>query len=112
MSTYTGTFDNKNWYRVFKDGKLFNHNRSYKYITHSPDGFSWGYMGSGPSQLAFGLLLDATDDPKYCMKAYQDFKFEVVSRWPVEGRWSITTEQIMEWITEYAAEYGFPKAKK
>lgn len=25
-------------------------------INHSPDGFEWGYLGSGPSQLALALL--------------------------------------------------------
>jgi hypothetical protein len=36
---------------VFLDGKLLNPELSQKYYNHSPDGFNWGYGGSGPSQL-------------------------------------------------------------
>lgn len=31
---------------------------SLKIRNHSPDGFEWGYGGSGPSQLALAILLD------------------------------------------------------
>lgn len=31
---------------------------SLKHVRHSPDGFAWGYDGSGPSQLAFAILLE------------------------------------------------------
>lgn len=35
-------------------GVLHNHGRR-----HSPDGFAWGYSGSGPAALARSLLIDA-----------------------------------------------------
>ena len=35
---------------------------SQKLINHSPNGFNWEYGGSGPSQLALGLLLHVTSD--------------------------------------------------
>src|SRR5947209_8602479 len=31
-------------------------------FNHSPTGFSWGYGGSGPAQLALALLADALGD--------------------------------------------------
>src|SRR4051812_39332411 len=31
---------------------------SFKIRNHSPDGFEWGYAGSGPAQLALAILLD------------------------------------------------------
>jgi len=31
-------------------------------VLDSPAGFDWGYVGSGPAQLACALLLDYTDD--------------------------------------------------
>lgn len=34
----------------------------YHHIRHSPDGFQWGYAGSGPAETARCLLLDAVDD--------------------------------------------------
>lgn len=33
---------------------------------HSPDGFAWGYGGSGPSELARCLLIDALGDEALC----------------------------------------------
>src|SRR5262245_55620958 len=36
--------------------------RSQAVFNHSPDGFAWGYGGSGPAQLALAILLDALDD--------------------------------------------------
>lgn len=33
------------------------------HVRHSPDGFEWGYLGSGPAELARCILLDALDDP-------------------------------------------------
>jgi hypothetical protein len=39
------------WQRVW-------HSQSMRHgVTHSPTGFSWGYGGSGPSQLAFAILM-------------------------------------------------------
>lgn len=32
---------------------------SQQFRNHSPDGFEWGYGGSGPAQLALGILLHA-----------------------------------------------------
>lgn len=39
------------------------------HIRHSPDGFQWGYTGSGPRETARCLLLAALDDPRcgYCV---------------------------------------------
>jgi hypothetical protein len=33
---------------------------------HSPDGFAWGYEGSGPADLARSLLIDALRSAKWC----------------------------------------------
>ena len=63
------------------------------HVRHSPDGFAWGYHGSGPSELARCLLLDAVGDEA----GYQDFKREVVARWPMHGNWTITAEEIQAW---------------
>jgi hypothetical protein len=111
MSTYSGTFDNTNWYQTFKDGKPFTHEHSYQHVKHSPDGFAWGYgyMGSGPSQLAFALLLDVTNDAKYTKKAYQDFKWETVGNWDKDNGWQMTSEEIENWVKSNAHRHGLPK---
>lgn len=51
---------------------------SQKLCNHSPDGFEFGYAGSGPAQLALGILLDwcrannLTDQT--ALDHYQEFK--------------------------------------
>ncbi len=57
---------------------------SWTYRIHSPNGFSWGYSGSGPSQLALAILLrlpvrvctqaGMTDDKDFSLLNYQSFK--------------------------------------
>ena len=69
---------------------------SQKLRNHSPDGFQWGYGGSGPAQLALALLLDVTGDPGMAQAHYQDFKFYMVASWGEE--WSITSMDILEWL--------------
>jgi len=54
---------------------------------HSPDGFEWGYSGSGPAQLALAILLDAglrigdhfTRAREQALRFYQEFKREYVA---------------------------------
>ena len=47
---------------------------------HSPDGFEWGYQGSGPSQLALALLADFLGNDLKALELYQDFKWSVIAR--------------------------------
>jgi len=63
---------------------------------HSPTGFEWGYLGSGPSQLSLAILLHATGDPFDALHYYQRFKRDFVSMWG--ERWSITEEEIKLWL--------------
>ncbi len=62
-------------------------------VHHSPDGFSWGYGGSGPADLARSLLADhLAYIPSPAI--YQAFKWEYVARWESGRPWQITAEQI------------------
>ena len=70
---------------------------SQKLRNHSPDGFQWGYGGSGPAQLALALLLDVTGNPDLAQAHYQDFKFYKVASWGEE--WQITNREILDWIS-------------
>lgn len=72
--------------------------RSLKVWNHSPTGFSWGYAGSGPAQLALALLLDVTNDERLSVRLHQRFKQEVVVRWPMSGEWKITSDEILGWV--------------
>jgi hypothetical protein len=62
---------------------------------HSPDGFEWGYGGSGPAQLALSLLLDATGDKDIALAYYQQFKVRFVVGWGES--WGINAEQVRNW---------------
>ena len=46
---------------------------------HSPDGFNWGYGGSGPAQLALAILADCLGDDADAVRLHQVFKADVVS---------------------------------
>lgn len=67
-------------------------------VNHSPNGFNWGYGGSGPAQLALGLLLDTTADDNLSLRYYQDFKWEIVSK--LQDTWELTEVSIFEWLEQ------------
>ncbi|MDB5310700.1 MAG: hypothetical protein JWO38_4902 [Gemmataceae bacterium] len=71
---------------------------SQRVRNHSPGGFNWGYGGSGPAQLALGLLLDASDNPPLSESIYQVFKWAFVNHW--QDEWSITDRAILQWLAE------------
>lgn len=98
MPVYKGIRENDTWRHtvVTKDGKPFNPAPSFVVYVHSPDGFEWGYEGSGPAQLALALLLDATHKPLLSWENHQDFKREVVAKWGHE--WEITGQEITDWL--------------
>jgi len=51
----------------------------YDLRNHSPDGFNYGYSGSGPAQLALAMVSDAVGDDEITQLAYQKFKSRVIS---------------------------------
>ena len=63
---------------VYLDGKILNPIRSQKYHNHSPDGYNWGYGGSGPAQLALAIMLQLTGKAD----GYQDFKWKTIATIP------------------------------
>lgn len=73
---------------------------SQKIINHSPDGFAWGYGGSGPSQLALAILLELTDE-KTARSAYQQFKFDTIAALPQDEDFSIEVDDVLEWLVEW-----------
>lgn len=38
----------------------------HRVVRHSPDGFSWGYCGSGCAELALNLIIDALGQEAWC----------------------------------------------
>lgn len=86
---------------VWKDNATLSPVASQKVWNHSPDGFEWGYGGSGPAQLALALLLDVTGVSTLAVQLYQDFKREFVATWGEE--WEISDDQIKAWIAQKQA---------
>jgi hypothetical protein len=101
MKTYHGRIKTKDLLGpllVYVSGSNSNYDLSPKpsqaLINHSPDGFAWGYGGSGPAQLALAILLDYTGDRERSLALYQDFKWQYVAHWPQQGDWTLTAEEI------------------
>lgn len=71
---------------VYLDGKFLDPKPSQKVYNHSPDGFNWGYAGSGPAQLALAIVLKITGK----QDGYQDFKFKTIAALPQNQDFEIT----------------------
>ena len=69
--------------------------RRYDLLSASPNGFEFGYGGSGPAQLAITMLAHAYDD-EYACAHYQQFKRETVADLPQMG-WMLTERDLDEW---------------
>lgn len=74
-------------------------------VCHSPDGFQWGYGGSGPADLALNMLFDyllrTHCKGARCMAVdlHQSFKWDFIAR---QGReLSITGAEIEKWLAAH-----------
>lgn len=79
---------------VYVDGVPLSPARSLAVFNHSPDGFAWGYGGSGPSQLALALLLDAGIETDTAVRLHQDFKADFVATWSHDGSGDVQVHEI------------------
>lgn len=73
---------------VYLDGKFLDPKPSQAVRNHSPDGFNWGYGGSGPAQLALAIMLKLTGKPD----GYQDLKFKTIAALPMGEDFNIEFE--------------------
>lgn len=68
---------------------------------HSPDGFEWGYAGSGPAELALAILAYVTGEGEKMAERpdlYQRFKFDVIAVWPKDVDLFIPFTLIFAWL--------------
>ena len=80
MNTIKGRYDPDDWFcEVTFDGRVLDPKPSQRLRNHSPDGFAWGYAGSGPAQLALAILLAAGVPDAVALRHYQAFKFEFLA---------------------------------
>lgn len=70
---------------------------------HSPDGFEWGYGGSGPAQLALAVLCDALQDETEAQCLYQDFKRDVIAGLD-RDTWVLSVEDVLQWVLDHRPE--------
>jgi hypothetical protein len=68
--------------QVWANGKPISPEKSLKVFNHSPTGFSWGYGGSGPAQLALAILLRYLP-AKEAVSLHQAFKWAIIAQ-PLE----------------------------
>jgi hypothetical protein len=66
---------------------------------HSPDGFNWGYHGSGPAELALMLLLQIGLRDETAWDLHQRFKDEVIAKLPQLGPWVLPEYVVRDWVT-------------
>jgi len=83
---------------VLKNGQPLSPKPSQKIRNYSPNGFNWGYGGSGPAQLALALLLDVTGDRTLAFNYHQQFKWEKIATLELNRPWKMTKLQIESWL--------------
>lgn len=114
MATYRGIIGVNGEREVTVDGKKLKLMDLGAGLLHSPSGFAWGYYGSGPAELARHILMHFFDErpTRYEVKTglyraarlYQSFKEEVVGGWPQESDWTITSDEIRQWIQQHKGD--------
>lgn len=67
-------------------------------VRHSPTGFSWGYLGSGPADTALSILTDCLGE-ETANSLYMRFKSEHVATWPYKPGicFEVAEEHIKFW---------------
>lgn len=75
VNVIEGDYTPEDWFgEVRIDGRPLSPAASLRVANHSPDGFAWGYPGSGPAQLALGILLGVGVPERVAVRHYQAFK--------------------------------------
>ncbi len=71
-------------------------------MNHSPDGFGWGYSGSGPAQSALGILAHYFGHSLewLALAMYQDFKFAIITGFK-EDSWILDESRVEGWVEHW-----------
>ena len=85
--------------------KILRPERSQAVKNHSPDGFNWGYAGSGPAQLALAILLEVTNDETQALTHYHDYERQVIASITSQTtNWEIEEQKIIAWLEAQETE--------
>ena len=79
-------------------------NIPHRIVKHSPDGFEWGYGGSGPAELALNILA-AYIGKEAAEKdgLYQEFKWDFIAPMPYSGG-TIKRKDVAIWLAARGKE--------
>jgi hypothetical protein len=78
-----------------RDGKARLLEPRYDLENFSPDGLSWGYCGSGPSQLAIAMLMKVLGDWNRVAPIWGLFRDHFVAKLPREANWTADGADIL-----------------
>ena len=65
-------------------------------MAHSAEGFSWGFQGDGPMELAMCILWDFLGHEPH-PALYRKFLEDYVLRWE-HNDWSLSSDAIEDWL--------------
>lgn len=101
INVIKGSYDKEadEYGEVTFDGKVLDPKASQKVYNHSPDGFAWGYSGSGPAQLSLAIMLAAGLSQPRAIRLYQRFKAQFISRLQQQEDFTLELD-IHRWIAE------------
>lgn len=68
-----------------------------RFVYHSPDGFEWGYGGSGPADLALNILGLFVPAPE-AWRLHEHYKWDVIARLGREGPHTVEAADVRAWI--------------
>lgn len=86
------------------DGRIRSLDPRLDLRNHSPDGFAWGYGGSGPAQLALAILCDALGDDERAEQLYQPFKDATVARFESNGHWVLARQKVLRIVARLESQ--------
>lgn len=89
--------------KVKINNKMLSPEHSLQVINHSPDGFAWGYGGSGPAQLALAILLTVTNEED-AQRLHQQFKEDYVMKFRKDKNFSYKVP-VKRWLVKNGAKY-------
>lgn len=88
--------------RVYRDYDGHCHtNVWHQWVWHSPTGFEWGYLGSGPADLALNILLRYLKRD-WAAKLHQQFKEEFIAVLPRDMGtvYTLDPKAVKRWLDE------------
>ncbi len=90
---------------VLVDGQQLSPDLSQELWNHSPDGFNWGYGGSGPAQLALAIGLLYLDNTRLAVAAHQAFKWDFIACLSFGDDFNLNTDAVKSWFEAWLADH-------